>query len=160
MIFLLRKTALAAFDADDFAGFVRAVLHKGSYRRTAVGEWGKFVGAHIGLAHVVEVIGHGKPVAYFKTYVDAVVQCIFNAYAKGKADGHGVVGLAVGIGGCALAFGAERTKKYFSAVEISIGIVAEHTYTQCYIRSEIVVGISGNEFEEIEIALQSELENI
>ena len=150
LVFLLAVSALATLDANGIAEFIGAVVQEKTIRGTSVGVGRKGGGIRINRAHIIEVIGIGETVQYFKPDIDPVVECVFDPTSKWNIDGHRAVVIA------ALAFGTQGTKLYFSSLQVRIRIEAEHTHAKSDIGCKTKRGIAGHKPEEIEITLQGQ----
>ncbi len=160
LVFLPAVAALDAFAANWRTGFVRPVGKQQGCCGRAVGVAWKNGFLYIGGAHVVEVIGIGKAVHYFKTHVDAFVEGVFDAHAKRYAKGHGAVLLPFGVGCAALPFGAQLPQVVLLALQVSKRVVVEHAHAQRYIRREVHTGFARQKPVKVEIALQRKLVHV
>src|SRR4030095_4179195 len=153
LVLLIWHASLSSFNSNDIPGFIRAVLQQLSHGRTTIRQVGEFVGTDIGLAYVIEVIGHGKAMANLKTYIHFIIKCILHTNTKGNAKCHSSIRSSVRISRSSLSFCSQWTKEFFFTIQVCIWIIAEDANTQRYIRSKSMIGVTWNKLEEVEITL-------
>lgn len=157
---LIRQAALAALYTYNFAGFIRAVLQQLCKGGLPIRAGRETVDAHVGFAHIINVVGIREAVCDLHPYIHTVVDGVFCSDTEWQANAHAIVGLPVGICGIALSFSGQRAQKHFLTPVKSIRVVTKNAHTQRYVWREPVVGIPGHELEEVEVPLEGQFEYV
>lgn len=160
LVFVLAVATLPVFYANARTHFVGPVVEQITGAACAIRIVGKYRRIRISFAHVIQVVGVGEAVQYFKTQIDTVVESVFNTNTKRDGHAYGAVLLPVGVSGIALTFRAEWAQKIFLVAQIRIRIIVKQADANCHIRCEGIIRIAGHEAVKVEIALQRQLPDL